>query len=357
MFKLSMQTLAWSRALRAALCAPALLLAACGGGGGGGDGGSSASTSGGSSVQAVVITSGNSQAVAAEALAASSNTDAASGASFVTGVQVSAPASGFDAVRLAGAARKLIALAPAGAPLATGVSATQTVACPAGGNITVTSNVSGSGLAAGDSMQISANACTDSLNGVSAVMNGSMTITVVSGNYDAASASYPKSVTLRIVTSNFSVVSGGESDVSNGDVTIALTERSATDISVTITSSSLATTMGTASSPHSVTLVNYSFKADETAAGTVITMSATVETNNSRLGSGTVSYQIATVTPITVNGSGQVTSGSIKVTGSGSALLLTATGTDTFTLQVDNNGDGTWDSTSTVTRTALQALL
>jgi hypothetical protein len=325
-----------------------LVLAACGGGGGSSGGGS-----GGSTASAVVITSSNSQALAAEALAAASNTDAGSGASFVTGVQVNGGSAGSNAALLGLAARKLVSMVPPSSALATGVTTSQTMACASGGSLTMTANMSGgSTIVAGDSMQITANSCTESLDSASAVMNGSITFTYLAA-YDPASTAYPKTLSVRIVTQNFSISSGGETEVFNGDVTMTLTETSATSFTMSITSNSLSTTVGT----HSVTLINYTLNAEETSSGTVITMSATVETNNSRLGSAPVSYQVTTVTPITVSSTGVVTAGSIKVTGNGSSLLLTVTSADTFTLQVDSNADGTYESTSTVTHSQLQAVL
>ncbi|MFL6694060.1 MAG: hypothetical protein ACJ8GO_13990, partial [Ramlibacter sp.] len=199
----------WGRALRAGfLCVPAALaLVACGGGGGGG---SPATSSGGSAVGAVVITSGNAQAVAAEALAASTNTDAATtGSAFVTGVTVNG---GFapDPMLLARAARSLVTK-PGSGPLATAVATTQ--ACGVAGSITtdVTTSTS-TGLAAGDSFRFTANNCTERIDSTTTmVMNGSMSITIVNGSYDAAATAYPKSITMRIVSSNFSIVSGADS--------------------------------------------------------------------------------------------------------------------------------------------------
>lgn len=328
-----------------------LVLVACGGGGGGSGGGGAGA--GGSTATAVVITSSNSQALAAEALTAASNTDAASGASFVTGVQVSGGSTGFNAALLGAAARKLVSMAPPASALATGVTTSQTLACTSGGSLTMTANMSGgAAIVAGDSMQITANNCTESLGGASEVMNGSITITFLAG-YDPASTAYPKTLSVRIATQNFSISSSSGGEVFNGDVTMTLTENSATSFTVSITSNSLSTTVGT----HSVTLINYTVNAEEINGGKVITMSATVETSNSRLGSTPVSYQVATVTPITVSSTGVITSGSVKVTGNGSSLLLTVTSADTFTLQVDSNGDGTYESTSTVTRSQLQAVL
>jgi hypothetical protein len=334
----------------ALLLIPALLLAACGGGGGGG-GDDSASAQGAQ----LVITAGNSQAVAAEAVAVSSDTETAAGSALVTGVQVDGGAGGGGPLKLAAAARKLLALAPAPVALASGVTQTSTVACSGGGSLDASVTTSGTSgtIAAGDSYTITANNCTEGVAPDTLRMNGSITISIVSGNYDPASAAYPKSVTMRMVTQNFSVTDGGGTTASSGDVTMTLTENSATDISVALSSSSLSTSIGA----HTVVLTNYSLQVTETSAGSVVQMSATVATNNSRLGSTLVSYAVSTPTPITVNASGAITAGAIKVSGSGSSLLLTATGANIFSLQVDSNGDGAYDSTTSVTHSQLQALL
>ena len=345
----------FSRAMRAGLlCLPALALVACGGGGGGRSASTGTGTGGGSgtAVGAVVITTSNSQAVAAEALAASTNTDAAAaGSAFVTGVQVS-DSSGPAPMLLAKAARSLVTK-PASGPLATGVITTQ--ACTVAGTITADITTSNStALTAGDSFRFTANNCTERVDATTTmVMNGSMSITIVSGTYDPAATAYPKSVTMRIVSNNFSVTSGSQSEMFNGDLTMSLTESSATTASVTLSSASLTSKIGS----HSVTLTNYSVQETESSTGSTLVVAGTVQTTNSRLASTAVTYTITTITPLAVSSTGSVTAGAIKVAGSGSALLLTVTSTDIFSLQVDTNGDGTYDSTSTVTRSQLQSQL
>jgi hypothetical protein len=329
-----------SLSIRVLLVIPALVLSACGGGGGGG---STATTA-----PPVAITTSNAQAVAAEASEVSTNTDAAAASGFVTGVQISG-GGGPNTMLLATAARKLVAKAPASGSMATGAAVSE--ACTSGGTITVDATVSGSGIpTAGDSFRITANNCTESDGTTSIVMNGSMTIAIVSGSYDPASTVYPKRVTMRIVTSNFSISGGGETEVFNGDLTIALTEN-ATSASVTLSATSLSNNIGS----HTVTVTNYTMQVDETSTATVTSVAATVQTNNSRLGSSPVSYTISTITPISVNSTGVVTAGSIKVTGANSNLVLTVIGSDSYSLQVDTNGDGTFESTSTVSRADLEA--
>lgn len=341
------------RALRAGLlCAPALALVACGGGGGGG-GGSPSPAPSSTAATAIVITAANAQPVAAEALAASTNTDAASaGSSFVTGVDVSGGGGAARPMLLAQAAQSL-ANKPGTGTIAAGVSTTQ--ACTLGGTLTAdVTRSSSTTLTAGDSLKFTASNCTERVDSTTTmVMNGSMSITIVSGSYDPAATAYPKSVAMRIVGSNFSITTGGRSESFNGDLTLSLTQNSATSSTASLSSSSLSSTVGS----HSVTLTNYSVQATETSTGSTLAVSGTVQTNNSRLASTAVTYTITTLKPLAVSSTGTVTAGSIKVAGSGSALLLTVTSNDTFSLQVDTNGDGTYDSTSTVTRAQLESQL
>jgi hypothetical protein len=334
--------------MRATLsCVPALALLACGGGGGGGGGGTGAPSATG-----LVITTANAPAVAAEALETSTNTDAATaGGQFVTGVQIDGGA-GSHPQLLAGASLALLARPQAGGTVVAGAVVSEP--CLGGGTVTVDATTSGAPyMMAGDSLRISASNCTESIDGTTMVMNGSVSITVTSGSYDPGSPVYPKSVTLRIVTSNFSVGASGQTEVFDGDLTLALTESSATSSSLTATSASLSSTVGS----HRMKLSDYRLEVAETSTQATLSVSATVETNNGRLGSTPVRYTLATESPVKVTSAGVVTAGSIRVNGSGSSLLLTVTSTDAFTLQVDTNGDGTIDSTRTITRAELNTLI
>lgn len=339
----------------ALLAAPALFLSACGGGGS--DGGSAAPAV--PQVSQLVITSGNAQAVAAQSLQTAVDVDAAAtGAALVTGVQVDASTAAARPLQLSSAARKLVTMVPESGALATGVEVTNTVNCSGGGSLTVTENASGgTGAVAGDSVTMTANNCVETVDGSSMRMNGSMTVSIVSGSYDSASTSYPKSVSMKIVATNFSISQGGITSLSHGDLTLGLIENSASAASVTLSASSLSNTVTTSAGSYTTTLKSYSHKLDASPSGLIVQLQATVETNSSRLGTGTVSYQVSTPAALVMDSTGAYTSGSLKVTGAASALLLTVTSTDTFQLQLDTNGDGTYDSASTVSRTQLQAAL
>lgn len=339
-----------SKFLRRAVALVPLFLAACGGGGGGGSSTGTAPTA----VQ-LAITTGNSQAVAAESLQASASYDAvAAGGSLVTGVQVDTGAAG-GPLLLADASRALLSKAQGLPALATGVSASGTEQCSGGGSITFSYDVASQTgvLSAGDTFTFDAANCIESDGTQTMRMNGSMSIRIVSGPYNPGGA-YPRSVAMQTTARNFTVVMGGETIQANGDVTIALTERGFDDADVTLTSSSMTSMIGS----HTITLKGYTHSVVESASGTTIQMTATIETSNSRISGSLVSYHVATTTPVVVNAAGQVTAGALKVTGAnGTSLVLTATGTDSFSLQVDADGNGSYESTSTVTTTQLNALL
>jgi hypothetical protein len=332
---------------------PLLLLAACGGGGGGGGDSPPAAQ-----VSALVITSANAQPVAAQAVETTSGAGPAqAGASVITGVQVDAGAAAPGPQALAAAGRMLLGNVPARTNLLTGATTTQTRACPISGSITVTENSQSSTSAtAGDSVALTANECTANVQGVVTRMNGAMTITITSGSYNE-NGPYPRNVGMRIAASNFSMTQGGVTSSSNGDLEISLLQTSSTVTSVTLNSTALSNTITTSTGSHTVTLRNYFQKVDANSSGAIVQSVATVETNHSRFGGGTVRFEVSTQTPLQVNSSGALVSGSVKASGTSSGLLLSVSSTDTFNLQLDTNGDGAYESSSTVTRSQLRSQL
>jgi hypothetical protein len=87
-------------------------------------------------------------------------------------------------------------------------------------------------------------------------------------------------------------------------------------------------------------------------------LTATVETDSSRLGGTTLSYTITTPTPVTWSETtGIPTAGVIKVVGANNAgLLVTINGDGTVTIQLDANGDGVYEKSITSTTTELASL-
>jgi hypothetical protein len=89
------------------------------------------------------------------------------------------------------------------------------------------------------------------------------------------------------------------------------------------------------------------------------TVSGTVETDSSKLSTGTVSYTISTPTPVTWDATTHnATAGVIKVVGANnSQVLVTINGDSSVTIQLDANGDGVYEKTITSTTAELAGLV
>lgn len=344
-----------SHLIRAVLLVPVLVLSACGGGGGGGGSAATPATP-------LAISTANSKAVSADALDNSTDTTTANtGTALVTGVQVDA-GSTTGARKLVSVGRALLAMAPARPALATGVAMDHTGLCQISGTLRIVGNVAdptGNTLNAGDQITLIANSCSTVVDGRTVTMNGSFAITINTGSFNPNAVSYPTRLVMTFVTNNFVVVEGADRMTSNGDLRIDIHMLSATSEDIVLSGSSLSDTHSTSTGSRSSTLKNYTETLQ--VRGTTITgsVTATVDSTNSRLGSGPVSYSISTVTPLTYSEAGDVSAGVLKVTGANnSALLLTVTATNTFKVEVDANGDGTYESsTPGVTKAELEALL
>jgi hypothetical protein len=241
--------------------------------------------------------------------------------------------------------------------LATGATVTRN--CQFGGTLVVTDTSASATVAQpGDQFSVVATNCLDPLGstGTQVLLNGSMSITVVSGTFDSSSSTFPKSVTLRLVANNFAVTQGGVKSTSNGDLTIGIAEPNASDSNLSLSATSLSNTVEKSSGSKAITLKNYTHTVAVTGSQATVSITATVESNNVRLGSGVFSYGLSTLSPVVVTTSGYV-SGGLKVAASHSGLNLVVVPTNNFSLQVDTNGDGAFDSTTSVTRTQLEALI
>lgn len=328
----------------------AVLLTACGGGGGGG--GTAGQGPAPSGPQAVVITEANAKPLAANALDAAQNTNATgSGSALPVAVQVNPSTGGSSSVQLIAQSVRLAANSFSAAALPTGVTVSQTVACTFGGTETISGHVASSaGLTQGDLLSVNFNNCSEE-SGTS--LNGQISMTIVSGS----ATTVPFHVVISTTTTNLSVTDNGVTVVVNGSVTLDL---SATTTSETIvaTGASLSSRETVSGVTHTTTLRN--FTQTQTISGSLFTgsLSATVETDSSRLGGTTVSYTITTPTPIVWSETtGTPTAGVIKVVGANNAgLLFTINGDGTVTIQLDANGDGVYEKTITSTTTELASL-
>jgi len=273
----------------------------------------------------------------------------------VTAVQVETGGAS-NALLLAAVARDLLSKST-GPALATGATVTRN--CQFGGTLVVTDTSASATVAtAGDQFSVVANNCLDPLGntGTQVLLNGTMTLTVVSGSFDSSSTTFPKNVTLRLVATSFSVTQGGVKSTSNGDLTIGIAEPSASNSNLSLSSASLGNTVEKSGVSHTITLKDYTHSVNVTSTQATVSITATVESNNVRFGSGVFNYQLSTLSPIVISSSGY-TSGGLKVAASHSGLQLSVVPTNNFSLQVDTNGDGGFESTSGVSRAQLEALI
>jgi hypothetical protein len=340
-----------SSKLRALALVSTIVLASCGGGGGGG-----ATATVPSGPQAVAITETNAKPVSADAVANVRNTSATSSATGVpTGVQVTGTTSSGTLQAIVAAARLATNAAP-GARVATGVVVSESHACPLGGTMTISGNVaSASGSSAGDTLTISMASCQLSEGGVTEVLNGQLSMTFVSGTMTAV----PFHVVLGITATNLSVQAGGTTVVANGDVRLDWNAISAASETLVASGTSLTSRETAAGVTRSRTMRNYAQAVTINGTTESSTLSATIETDSTRIAASGGIYTITTPTAVVWDSlTGIVSSGAIKVVGAnGSQLTLTFTGGGNATIQIDANGDGTFEKSISTTLTELNGQL
>ncbi|NPC58824.1 hypothetical protein [Caenimonas soli] len=345
----------FSVSVRAFALVSSLLLAACGGGGGGGSSGTGGSTT--AAPQAVLITETNAKPVAADALEAVQGASAMQGTNLLTGVEVQSESAAPAGIRaVAGIARVASASLAGRTALASGVAISESAACPSGGGISITGNVSGgASLVPGDTITIAANNCKLAVDGVLTTMNGSLSMTVVSGSMPASG---PFHVVVQYVLADLSVQAAGTTVVVAGTAQLDWTSSSITSETMIASGTSMTVRETTGTTTHTSAMKNYSQSVAVNGSTVTSSLSATIETSSTRLGASGGSYTITTPTPLVWNSSTNVLSaGVVKVVGANSSqLVMTVTGSNAVTIQVDANGDGTFEKTVFSTATELRSL-
>lgn len=327
------------------------ILAACGGGGGDDIGAPPVI----GLPTTVHITAANAAVVGGVSLdAAQSITTSAGVANLVAGVEVDA--AGVQVPSYGTVVQALVRHARPQPSAVTGVEVAETVSCSLGGRVVVFGDVaSSSGLFPGDYVGIEATNCVESLAGVTSTITGIVTMSVLSGSLTSA---VPYRVVLETRASGFSVTAGGVTSTSNGVMTLDLSGTAASQTTVA-SGTSFTHRVGTDMAVRFMTLRNFTQTATVTGTSITGSFAGTVEAGNTRLGAGGGS--VAVTTPTTLawdSATGAITAGSLRIVGaSNSTLVLTVTGTNTVQLQVDANGDGTFESTSTAPLAQLRALL
>lgn len=307
------------------------LLVACGGGGGGG---------GGSSFSPLSINSSNAGQVASEAYAAGdlAVTGATSTTDMVAFNVGTAPSPTFNLRRFAD--DYLQRRNRGSSQMVTAQAVSDLVwNCSGGGELIESWNDADGNFidSAGDSYSTTYNNCVE--GGIT--MNGGVSATL--GDFSAAAMSGSFSF------NNLSISYSGFTVTIDGDMTYSAS-RTGSDASVTLQISSLTTTDPSGSSTIANATLQYSL--NESTLAYSYTISATL--------SGTAiggQVTVTTITPFAGTGAGYPESGSMRITGAGgSSVTVTAIDGNNVRLDVDSNGDGAVDSTSTTTWAALESL-
>ena len=322
-----------------------LLVSACGGGGGsGGTGGAQV----GAAVQLVAVNESSAKPLAANAL---DNVLKAS-ATRATGLPI-----GVGALQAMAAAGRLGASVLTTSPLPQGVDIQQSIACPAGGSITVTGSVANTAaISAGDTLTVTHNNCRTNQAGVLLTFNGEVAIKIVSG---VVTDSLPFHVVMDTTATNLSVQGGSSLVVSNGDARIDWNVTSATSQSLLATGSALNTRETVAGVTRNNALRDYTQSLGVVGPVLTGTLAGTIETDSPQIAPKSSTYNISTPAAVVWNAvTGVVGAGTIKVVGANDAqFTLTFTSNNNAQILLDSNGDGVVDQTITTNLTELGGLL
>lgn len=352
---------------RATVLSMPVLLAACGGGGG---------DTSGSSATPVSINSTNQGAVANNAFAVMNY--ASSSGMLVGGGPVILNARNTNALvnaapsTLAALGQKYAAMAHPSTNQATGVTESQPLTCEnTDGSGTISASYANpDALTAGDSLTVSVSNCQTSLLGGSAYVSGRLTLTFAT---ISTATDFPYDNSIQITADNVTLVSGDASIALNGDLLADMNQQSSSESTMTLSGRALTIAVTQGANKRSITLKEYTQALTTNTPQLQLARSAqvalqvlqntlsnettaTVETQDSTVGSGLLSYQLTTEQPIVMDlSSGAFLSGSIVVKGNRSGLRLSVSDTDTFLLELDADGDGAYESSSNPTRTDLLA--
>lgn len=195
-------------------------LAACGGGGGGGDAGAGVPPgSGGGQLpgSAVTLTEANMESLARNALDAMdiATTVSSSGASLLGGIEISGSAQKVQwPVWLARQGLALLNRAPMTGGLVGGVVISKTEPCRVGGTIefTVDDADNTSNVSKGDTLSAQFNNCSETADGVAAVVNGGFSLLLgdVTGSIDAGNGIFNMAMTMPAPGLSIGVNEGGK---------------------------------------------------------------------------------------------------------------------------------------------------
>ncbi|MES2877093.1 MAG: hypothetical protein V4713_01635 [Pseudomonadota bacterium] len=232
----------------------------------------------------------------------------------------------------------------------TGAVQSQTSSCPLGGSLTVSVNDADNStlLSAGDSFTIVYSNCV--LN--SATLSGSLgfVFNSLSGSYQSpASTNYTLGITMNY--GNFTVTGSGLIASMNGSMTFAAIANGVNTLSETISTPSLTVSGTYGGLTRSRSLTGYSAtvtKIPDVTYGYLKSYSMSGAVTSSALSAQAISF--ATSTPLVLRGTdGYPSSGVMVISGANnSKIKLTALSSTQIQQDLDANGDGSYETTSTV---------
>jgi hypothetical protein len=315
-----------------------LALSACGGGGGSA-GGSVAAPGPVQTSTLSPITAANAGRVGSNAYAASASISEASTSltDILTGVSIGR--AGISTVSpVLGLVRHVLGQ---GAPrLLTGVTYSDN--CSGGGTVSVDATVSNAQkISNGDSMTLTARNCVEDGN----TLNGALTITFSNVSGDLVNSS-TGAATFDTRYNGFSVASGAQTAILNGDMKIVLNQQSATSNSLALSGKSLQMTEQQAGSTIATrTLSDYSLTGSMS--GTTVTSAANFAISGNTSALGQFSYVVKTTQAFVSVGTAMPASGSLIVNGAASSVTVTALGAGGVRLDYSAKGDGVITQTTT----------
>lgn len=222
---------------------------------------------------------------------------------------------------------------------------------PSGTAIVSGSVASTTSLRYGDTMTTTLNKCALSSTGGSILLSGQATVTVTGGSL----ASIPFSINLSETLTNFSVNASGLTVSVSGDQSTIWSATSASAQTFVASGNSLKHSYSYGSGAvHNTTWLGYS-QTYSLGSPSISSLKATLQSDNTLLGTGLSSMSINTVKNVTVT-TGSGGAGSFVLTGAnGSQLLVTVNGT-AVSIQVDANGDGVFENTVNSTQSEMLSL-
>jgi len=212
--------------------------------------------------------------------------------------------------------------------------------CPLGGTETtwVYDNDDSGDLSVGDTITVTDENCKDMVGGTS---NGSMSMTFTQASSSSASA--------QVTFNQASYVTARHSTTLNGSTNLDYAEGVTTETYTTTSAGSMTIALSTHTGyTDTVTLLD-GFFVQETIDSAGTTVSRAGGLLQSQAAGGIVEVNTPAATPMTEYGADAYpSSGTVQVKGLNSSLLITAVSATNARLDVDANGDGTFESGSTM---------